>query len=75
MVNELGRPFTANGFGNKMRQWCEEAGLPHCSAHGLRKAGATLAAENGTSAHEPTSMFGWLTIKEAERYCKNVEQR
>jgi integrase len=75
MVNKLGRAFTANGFGNKMRQWCDEAGLPHCSAHGLRKAGATLAAEKGASAHELMSIFGWLTIKEAERYTKNAEQR
>jgi integrase len=58
-----------------MRQWCDEAGLPHCSAHGLRKAGATLAAENGASAHELMSIFGWPTIKEAERDTKNAEQR
>src|SRR5262245_12541050 len=75
LVNELGRAFTANGFGNKMRQWCDEAGLPHCSAHGLRKAGAALAAENGASAHELMSIFGWLTIKEAERYTKAAEQK
>ena len=75
LVNELGRAFTANGFGNKMRQWCDEAGLPHCSAHGLRKAGAALAAENGVSAHELMSIFGWLTIKEAERYTKAADQK
>jgi hypothetical protein len=33
-----GAPFTAAGFGNHFRQWCNEAGLKHCSAHGLRKA-------------------------------------
>src|SRR5262245_56508029 len=75
LVNELGRAFTASGFGNKMRQWCDEAGLPHCSAHGLRKAGAALAAENGVSAHELMSIFGWLTIKEAERYTKAADQK
>ena len=26
------------GLGNKMREWCDEAGLPQCTAHGLRKA-------------------------------------
>jgi hypothetical protein len=30
LVSDLGRPFTGAGFGNKMRQWCDEAGLPHC---------------------------------------------
>ena len=36
--------FTAPGFGNKFRDWCNEAGLPHRSAHGCRKAGAKIAA-------------------------------
>ena len=40
LVNELGAPFSINGLGNKMRDWCDAAGLKHCSAHGLRKASA-----------------------------------
>ena len=40
LVTEHGQSFTANDFGNKMRQWCDEAGLPECTAHGLRKTGA-----------------------------------
>jgi hypothetical protein len=44
LETEQGKPFTAAGFGNKMREWCDEAGLPQCSAHGLKKAGATIAA-------------------------------
>ena len=71
LVTEHGQPFTANGFGNKIRQWCDEAGLPHCTAHGLRKAGAVIAAENGATAHQLMSVFGWLTLKEAERYRKD----
>ena len=42
LVTSHGRPYSIAGFGNKFREWCNEAGLPHCSAHGLRKAGATL---------------------------------
>jgi hypothetical protein len=49
LENQLGRPFTSNGFGNRFRKWCDDAGLPHCSAQGLRKAGATIAAENGAT--------------------------
>ena len=75
LANEYGKPFTANGFGNKMRQWCDEAGLPDCTAHGLRKAGAVIAAENGATAHQLMSMFGWQTMKEAERYTKAAEQK
>jgi integrase len=49
LVTEYRKPFTKNGFGNKMRDWCDAAGLSHCSAHGLRKAGATFASENGAN--------------------------
>ena len=59
LVTSFGKPFTANGFGNAMRQWCDQAGLPHCSSHGLRKAGATIAAENGASDLQLMAIFGW----------------
>lgn len=58
-----------------MREWCNEAGLPPCTSHGLRKTGAAIAAENGTTAHELMSIFGWLTLKEAERYTRAAEQK
>jgi site-specific recombinase XerD len=75
MTGQAGRAFSAAGFGNWFRDRCNEAGLRHCSAHGLRKAGATIAAENGATVHELMSIFGWLTIKEAERYTRSVERR
>lgn len=75
LVTDQGYPFTGNGFGNKMRQWCDEAGLPDCASHGLRKAGAAIAAENGATAHQLMSIFGWLTLKEAERYTRAAAQR
>ena len=41
LVTAQGRPFSAAGFGNKFREWCDEAGLPkRCTSHGLRKASA-----------------------------------
>lgn len=38
LVTHKGLPFTAAGFGNFFKAACIEAGLPHCTAHGLRKA-------------------------------------
>jgi integrase/recombinase XerD len=35
LVTEHGKPYSVAGFGNKFREWCNDAGLPHCSAHGL----------------------------------------
>ena len=51
LITEPGKAFTANGFGNWFKARCREAGLTHCSAHDMRKAAATRAAENGASAH------------------------
>jgi integrase len=66
LVNELGRPFTDAGFGNRFRDRCVEADVPG-RAHGLRKAGATIAANNGATAHQLMAMFGWRTLKMAEQ--------
>jgi integrase len=74
LVNDWGRPFTDGSFGNKMRDWCNQATLPHCSAHGLRKAGATIAANNGATSRQLMAIFGWDTLKEAERYTRNADQ-
>jgi integrase len=75
IVTEFGRPFTAAGFGNRMREWCNKAGLPNCSAHGLRKAAATIAADNGASAHQLMAIFGWKTLKQAEHYTRKADRR
>ena len=75
LVNDLKRPFTDAGFGNKFRDWCDQAELHHCTAHGLRKAGATIAANNGATSRQLMAMFGWDTLKEAERYTRAADQQ
>jgi integrase len=59
----------------RFREWCNRAGLPQCSAHGLRKAGAALAAENRATEHQLMAIFGWRTIQEAERYTKAARRK
>ena len=62
-----GKPFSANGIGNRMRDWCNEAGLPQCSLHGLRKAlsrrlaeaGATDAEGMAVTGHKKTETFAY----------------
>jgi integrase len=44
LVTKYGAPFTPAGFSNWFRLKCDEAGLPQCSAHGLRKLVATRAS-------------------------------
>jgi integrase len=67
LVTKFGKPFSADGFGNRFRKWCDEAGLPHCSAHGLRKAGSAGLAELGASDREIMAITGHQTAK-ADRY-------
>jgi integrase len=75
LVTEFGKPFSVAGFGNKFREWCDQAGPRHCSAHGLRKAGATIAAENGATAHQLMAIFGWETLKQAEIYTRQADRK
>jgi integrase/recombinase XerD len=70
LLTEFGKPFTANGFGNKFKDWCRQADLPHCSAHGVRKATSTALADAGATSHEIMAITGHQTLEEVERYTK-----
>ncbi|WP_317960880.1 tyrosine-type recombinase/integrase [Phaeobacter inhibens] len=71
------RPFlaTLNGkkrspgnLGNLMQKWTDDAKLPQCSAHGLRKACARRLAEAGATAHEIGAVTGHKTLALVQRY-------
>lgn len=75
LVTESGKPFqSAASFGNWFGKVCRAAGVPG-RAHGLRKTGATIAADAGSSAHELMAMFGWKRLAEAERYTEAANRR
>lgn len=70
-----GTPFaSAASFGNWFRKACIEAGVPG-RAHGLRKAGATIAANLGATTHELMAMYGWNRAAMAERYTMEADRR
>jgi integrase len=75
LTTQFGKPFTAPGFGNWFREQCNDAGLPHCSAHGLRKATARRLAEAGCTEHEIASITGHASLREIVRYTKAADQR
>lgn len=58
IVTTFGKPFTVPGFGNWFRERCNEADLPHCSAHGLRKAMSRRLAESGASDAQGRTVTG-----------------
>jgi integrase len=67
-------PFQANVMGNYMRRWCNAAGLPECSSHGLRKAMARRLAEKGASNQGLKSIGGWSGDREVGVYTRAVDQ-
>lgn len=75
LMTEFGKPFTAAGFGNWFRERCNEAGLPHCSAHGLRKAASRRLAEYGCTVHEVAAITGHASLREVQRYTRGADQK
>jgi len=74
LVTTFGKPFGDAGFGNWFRARCNEAGLPQCSAHGLRKAAARRLAEAGCSASQIAAVTGHRSLREVERYTVAASQ-
>lgn len=68
LATAYGKSRSPDGLGNLMREWCDKAGLPECSAHGLRKACARRLAEAGATAHEIMAVTGHKTLAEVQRY-------
>jgi integrase len=75
LVTELGRPFTSAGFGNWFKEQCYMANLPHCSAHGLRKAASRRLAEYGCTVHEVAAITGHASLREVQRYTRGADQK
>lgn len=74
LVTDYGKTFSKDGFGNKMREWCDQAGLPQCAAHGLRKAIARRMAESGATQQGIKAVGGWKGDAEVATYVEAAEQ-
>jgi len=75
LVTSHGKPFAAKGFGNWFRDRCDEAGLLGCTAHGLRKAGAAICAEEGASDRQLMALFDWTSSAQATTYTRGADKR
>lgn len=71
---EYGRPFSNGGFGNWFRDRCNDAGLPQCSAHGLRKAIMRRLAELHMGNQSLKSVSGHSRDEEVAGYTREVNQ-
>jgi integrase len=75
LLTEQGKPFSTAGFGNWFRDQCDAAGLPQCSAHGLRKAKGTAMADAGCSMDQIKATLGHRSSSAVEPYIKAANQR
>ena len=68
-----GKPMTKESFGNAFSDACRKAGIKK-SAHGLRKIGATRAANNGATVAQLNAIFGWTGSKMANLYTQSADR-
>jgi integrase len=74
LVDTRGKPYSARQFGRVFRQWCDEAGLSHCSAHGLRYAFTAALADAQATPHEIMAITGHRSLALVERYSKDANK-
>lgn len=70
--NNRGTAFTAKGFYNLVKRACIAADLPHCSAHGLRKAAAARLKGRGVEDADGMAITGHKTVREYLRYAGDI---
>jgi integrase len=75
LVTSQGKPFTGAGLGNWFRERCDEAGLPNCSIHGLRKALTKRAAEADATQQQLKALGQWANDSEVATYAAAANQR
>lgn len=71
---ENGEPFSPDYFSHRFKDWCVDAGLPHCSAHGVRKHVATEAGNKGASDLAIAELLGHTSTKNVGKYVKKVNR-
>ncbi len=74
LITPFGRPYTPAGLGNKMRDWCTDAGLSGLSAHGVRKASGGLLAELGCTEHQIMAVLGHASPRVSAIYTRSARR-
>lgn len=69
-----GHPLTKESLGNLFADACRAAGVRK-SAHGLRKAAATNAANHGATVAQLEAIFGWEGGRMASLYTRSADRQ
>jgi integrase len=75
LLTSHGKPFSKAGFGNWFREQCDAAGLPQCSAHGLRKAIMRRMAELDMGNQTLKSVSGHSRDEQVAHYTRGADQK
>jgi integrase len=73
IASPSGNPLEKESLGNLFREACRTAGV-NKSAHGLRKAAATNAANRGATVSELEAIFGWAGGQMASLYTRSANR-
>lgn len=74
MMTEYGRAYSIKGLSQRIAAWFEQAGLPHCTAHTVRKGLATTLAESEATDAMLDGFFGWKDGKTSKIYTARKQQ-
>src|SRR3981189_2191563 len=74
IVTRRGTPWNKGALGTEFVAAARAAGGGGKSAHGMRKAAATRAAENGATERELEAIFGWSGGRMATLYTKSANR-
>ena len=75
IASKAGKPFQKHSFGNAFAAAARKAGIEGKSAHGLRKLGATRAANAGATVAQLEAIFGWKGGRMASLYTRAADRR
>ncbi|MDO9564646.1 MAG: tyrosine-type recombinase/integrase [Bradyrhizobium sp.] len=75
IASKKGQPLRKEVVGTLFKKACRAAGIPNKSAHGIRKAAATRAANNGATVATLEAIFGWEGGQMAALYTKAADRR
>ncbi|MGK6320161.1 tyrosine-type recombinase/integrase [Sphingomonas sp. DT-204] len=76
LVTDWGKPFSEKGFSQWFKKQCVAAGLPHCTAHGVRKSTARQLAEHVDATQQQLKAAGgWSGDREVSTYVAEANQK
>jgi integrase len=74
LMTSFGKQYSENGFGNKFKRWTGQAGIPHCTIHGLRKVIAVKLANLGMSKHHIGAWLAHAGTDQVDTYTQDADR-